>query len=121
MEKIYSKREAAKVLGVSLSTINRLIVSGKLRKIKVTEKRVGITEQDLREYIASCNLRSVEGNLVYRRYFDEQAIVEIPLEEALSLLRINYKGVSDFELTEMLNSFLQTPGALYSFKRENVE
>ena len=50
-EYIYTKKEAAAVLGISLPTLDRLLRAGKIRKVKVSAKRVGITSGDLQAYI----------------------------------------------------------------------
>jgi len=50
-EYIYTKKEAAAVLGISLPTLDRLLRAGKIRKVKVSAKRVGITSVDLQAYI----------------------------------------------------------------------
>ncbi len=50
-EYIYTKKEAAAVLGISLPTLDRLLRDGKIRKVKVSAKRVGITSGDLQAYI----------------------------------------------------------------------
>jgi len=50
-EYIYTKKEAAAVLGISLPTLDRLLRDGKIRKVKVSTKRVGITSGDLQAYI----------------------------------------------------------------------
>lgn len=126
MERFFDKKEVAKILGVSLSTVNRLISDGMLKVVRVSRKRVGISERDLQEYIDSCrkqsnSLSEDSERIVYRRYVDEQEIEEIPLKQAMLLLRENYRDVADRELMEMLSSFLQTPGALYSLNKENVQ
>jgi excisionase family DNA binding protein len=54
MEKIfYSIDEAAKILTISRSTINRLIAQGKIKSVNVTEKRVAIRAEELNRYIES--------------------------------------------------------------------
>ncbi len=58
--------------------------------------------------------QKIVKRFVYRRYVDEQEIEEISLKQAMLLLRENYRDVDERELMEMLKSFLQTPGALYS-------
>jgi excisionase family DNA binding protein len=42
MNKVLRKTEAAAMLGVSLPTINRLLQEGKLPKVQITARRVGI-------------------------------------------------------------------------------
>jgi len=126
MESFLSKKEVAEILGVSMSTVNRLISDGMLKMVRISRKRIGISEKDLQEYIdsrkkQSNNLSEDGGRIVYRRYVDEQEVEEISLEQALLLLKENYRDVAESELTKMLNSFLQTPGALYSLKKENVQ
>jgi excisionase family DNA binding protein len=53
MEKVLSLKNAAESANISLSTLKRLISSGALRKVRVSEKRVGIFENDLDEYLRS--------------------------------------------------------------------
>ena len=44
--RVISLKNAAEAAGVSLSTIKRLIASGALRKVRVSEARVGVFEAE---------------------------------------------------------------------------
>ena len=59
-EYIYTKKEAAAILGISLPTLDRLLRDGKIRKIKVSAKRVGITSVDLQAYIDGLKAKAGE-------------------------------------------------------------
>lgn len=50
--KIISLREAARRLDVSISTLKRMIAAGTIRKVRITERRVGVVEGDLDDLIA---------------------------------------------------------------------
>ncbi|MDH3669138.1 MAG: excisionase family DNA-binding protein [Paracoccaceae bacterium] len=50
--RILSLRETARRLGISLSTLKRLINAGTIRKIQVTERRVGIVESELDDFVS---------------------------------------------------------------------
>jgi len=53
MDKILNRKQVAEILNVSISTVNRLMDSGKLKKVYVSKGRVGIRESDLQAYIES--------------------------------------------------------------------
>ena len=53
MLQILSLKKAAALAGVSLSTIKRLIAAGALRKVRVSEGRVGIFAADLEDHLRS--------------------------------------------------------------------
>lgn len=53
MDRVYNKKQVAEILNVSLSTVNRLLDSGKLKKVYVSQKRVGVRGSDLQAYIDS--------------------------------------------------------------------
>jgi predicted DNA-binding transcriptional regulator AlpA len=56
---ILTVEEAAKFLGLSVSTLNKRRVTGELPKfIKLTARRVGYEPSSLQEYIASCRRSS---------------------------------------------------------------
>lgn len=48
---VLTKKQATEKLNVSIPTLDRLIASGKLAKIQVSMRRVGILESDLNAYI----------------------------------------------------------------------
>ena len=56
--RVLSLKNAAEAAGVSLSTLKRLIAAGALKKIRVSEGRVGIYEAELDEYLRACGERS---------------------------------------------------------------
>lgn len=49
---IRSLRDAAAKLGIGLSTLKRLIAAGKIKKIQITDGRVGITDAEIDRYIS---------------------------------------------------------------------
>jgi excisionase family DNA binding protein len=53
VERIFNVKQVAEILGVSIATVNRLLNTGKLKKIYVSERRVGVRESDLQKYIDS--------------------------------------------------------------------
>ena len=54
---VLSKPQTATVLGVHLSTINRLIKSGKLPRIQLSDKRVGVLKADIDVYLQNASNR----------------------------------------------------------------
>lgn len=56
----FSRRETAKVLGVSISTLNRIFNSGKLRRHRI-RGRVWVSEQQLAAYLRSTEEPSRDG------------------------------------------------------------
>ena len=52
---VLSKSQTATVLGVHLSTINRLIKSGKLPRIQLSDKRVGILKANIDAYLKNAS------------------------------------------------------------------
>ena len=52
--RVLSLKNAAATAGVSLSTLKRLIAAGALRKVRISEGRVGIFAADLEDYLRSC-------------------------------------------------------------------
>ena len=59
MEQILPLPKAAKAASVSLSTLKRLISSGAIRKVRISEGRVGVLESELDDYLLS-HAESVE-------------------------------------------------------------
>lgn len=49
-----SIKEAAKMLGVSYSTLHRLVQSGKMTQIKISERRKVIPLSAIESYIEDC-------------------------------------------------------------------
>ena len=52
--RVLSLKKAAEAAGISLSTMKRLIAAGALRKVHVSEGRVGVYEEDLDQYLRAC-------------------------------------------------------------------
>lgn len=50
-KKIVTLRQAAKILGVHVATVDRLIKKGKLPKVRVSYRRIGLLSADLNNYI----------------------------------------------------------------------
>jgi predicted site-specific integrase-resolvase len=48
---LLKKSAAAKILDISIASLDRLVSAGKLAKIQVSVRRVGILESDLNAYI----------------------------------------------------------------------
>ena len=58
-DRILTVEEAAKFLGLSVSTLNKRRVTGEPpRFIKLTARRVGYERQSLMDYVASCRRSS---------------------------------------------------------------
>jgi excisionase family DNA binding protein len=55
VDRILNKKEVAEKLNVSISTVNRLIQRGKLKKVNVSIRKVGVRESDLQAFIESLN------------------------------------------------------------------
>jgi hypothetical protein len=51
--RVVSLKEWTKLRGLSLSTARRLIARGKLRAIRLSERRLGITEESDREFLTA--------------------------------------------------------------------
>ena len=82
-EYIYTKKEAAALLGISLPTLDRLLRDGKIRKVKVSEKRVGITNVDLQAYIDGLKAKAgemTEGLLTMQEKNERAASTKKSLE-----------------------------------------
>jgi excisionase family DNA binding protein len=62
-----TRRQAAEQLSVSDQTIDDLITSGKLHRIKIG-RRVAILAESLREYVAGCEA----GSLTLKRESDKR-------------------------------------------------
>jgi len=56
--KVISLKKAAEIANISLSTLKRLIASGKLRKVRPSEGRVGVFQDELAELLES----SIDGD-----------------------------------------------------------
>gem|GEM_PF-5843067 len=52
LDRIYSRKSAAEALSVSVKTVIRLELAGKLRRVQVTQGRVGYRESELNRYMA---------------------------------------------------------------------
>jgi excisionase family DNA binding protein len=51
LEKFYLRKDAAKLLGISVDTLIRLEHKGELRAVFITPNRAGYRESDLKRYI----------------------------------------------------------------------
>jgi len=60
MTKVYSKKEAAKELRISLPTLNRYMKKGKAPYRKIGD-RVVFTESDLTAFLDSCAVPATDG------------------------------------------------------------
>lgn len=49
---VYTRVEVAKMLGVALSTVDRMIREGELKSFRPSPRRVLITAQSLADYLA---------------------------------------------------------------------
>ena len=61
MQRILSCKEVIKILGISRTTLYRLTKNNQLKKIKVTEKRVGWPESEIERFI---NLKMEESDFI---------------------------------------------------------
>lgn len=48
--KVYSRKQVAELLGVCTKTVDKLAISGGLKRIRIGERRVGFTAASVREY-----------------------------------------------------------------------
>src|SRR5208283_1511485 len=53
IQKLLSARDVAKILGISVKTVNKLVREAKLGCVQVTAKERRFTEEQIREYIES--------------------------------------------------------------------
>lgn len=70
MEKLYSRREAAAMLGISLSSLDNARSSGAIAFVQyVPNGSVYFTEEAMEEYIAKCTHKAIpaEQRETYRR------------------------------------------------------
>lgn len=70
MEKLYTRKEAAAVLGISVSTLDNVRSSGQISYVQyVTNGSVFFTEEALAEYVAKCTHRALPAELrhTYRK------------------------------------------------------
>ena len=51
--RVLSLKDAADAAGISLSTLKRLIAAGALRKVRISEGRVGVFATELAGYLSS--------------------------------------------------------------------
>ena len=51
MQRILSSKEVVKILGISRTTLYRLTKNNQLRKIKVSDQRVGWPESEIERFI----------------------------------------------------------------------
>jgi excisionase family DNA binding protein len=51
LKKILTRPQAAKILGVHVGTVDRLIKTGKLPKVRLSYRRIGLLSADLNNYI----------------------------------------------------------------------
>ena len=70
MEKLISRKEAAKLLGISIATLDAARNSGLISYVQYVQNGcVYFTDAGLQEYIAKCNNRAkpVEKSATYRK------------------------------------------------------
>ena len=70
MEKLISRKEAAKILGISIATLDAARNNGLISYVKYVQNGcVYFTDAGLQEYIAKCTHRAkpVEKNATYRK------------------------------------------------------
>jgi len=70
MEKLITRKEAAKLLGISLATLDEARNSGLISYIQyVPNGCVYFTDEGLREYVAKCTHRAkpIEKSATYRK------------------------------------------------------
>ena len=53
MQKIFKPKEAAEYLTLSMSMFRKLVKAGKIKTINVSEKRLGVYESELVNYLES--------------------------------------------------------------------
>ena len=53
IQKLLSAKDVAKILGISVKTVNKLVREEKLGCVQVTEKERRFTEEQIRDYIES--------------------------------------------------------------------
>lgn len=53
--KLYTRKELKDVLGCSMSTVDSLIRSGRLRSIRISPRRIIVPASALEEYLNGCN------------------------------------------------------------------
>ena len=53
---VYNSQEASQLLGISQSTLLRLTAANKLRKINISNRRVGWAHSELLRYVEAKNL-----------------------------------------------------------------
>lgn len=49
--KVYTRKELAAVMGCGLSTVDRLLRSGRLRSVKLSPRRIVVTASALEEFL----------------------------------------------------------------------
>lgn len=52
-ETVLRKKEAAQLLSISITGLGRLLANGKIAKIQITPRRIGILKSDLDQFIQS--------------------------------------------------------------------
>ena len=57
ISRLLSARHVAEILGISAKTVNKLVREAKLGCVQVTAKERRFTEEQIREYIASCSTK----------------------------------------------------------------
>lgn len=70
MEKMISRKEAAKILGISITALDQARSSGLITYVQYVENGcVYFTEQALQEYIARCTHRAkpLDNSATYRK------------------------------------------------------
>lgn len=70
MEKMFTRKEAAKMLGISITALDQARSCGLISYVQYVENGcVYFTEVALQEYVARCTHRAkpIENNLTYRK------------------------------------------------------
>lgn len=70
MEKLITRKEAARILGISISTLDAARMNGQISYVQyVPNGCVYFTDTALQEYIAKCTCRAkpADNNLTYRK------------------------------------------------------
>jgi excisionase family DNA binding protein len=64
--RVFPPKKVAELLDVSRATIKKLIKNGDLPSIQISDRRIGILEQDLQEYISAGRAQRTASQLKFR-------------------------------------------------------
>ena len=70
MEKLFTRKEAAKILGISIATLDTARNNGLISYVQYVQNGcVYFTDEGLREYVAKCTHRAkpIEKSATYRK------------------------------------------------------